>query len=299
MYDVKWRRMYDKFPSHENNRAHRDCYWKWKNLQCSVPAATGIDHRLQRQRQSKIERNVALLERLLDVTLHLSTRNVPFTGKTKQLGDVHNGNVLGSLELVSHYDTLLKDHLDKVKNLDKQTRITHYLSSDIQNELIELSGKLVLKVILKEREAAIYYSIICDATPDISHTEQNVVLIRYVHYNEESNKWEIAESFVEFKQFHQKTGNEIAGMIQNVLTKPGIDIGDCRGQCYDNGANMSEKVKGVQAQILKNNSLATFSPCASHTLNLTGVHAAGSSEEMSGFFGFINHLYRFVVMFLV
>ncbi len=35
--------------------------------------------------------------------------------------------------------------------------------------------------------------------------------------------------------------------------------------------------KGVQAQILQNNNLATFSPCASHTLNRVGVHAAGSS----------------------
>lgn len=45
---------------------------------------------------------------------------------------------------------------------------------------LELCGRKVLKTILKEREDAIYYSIISDATPDISHTEQNVLLIRYV-----------------------------------------------------------------------------------------------------------------------
>lgn len=71
-------------------------------------------------------------------------------------------------------------------------------------------------------------------------------------------------------------------------------MSDCTGQGNDNGANMSGKVKGVQAQILKNNSLATFSPCASHTLNLAGEDAAGSSEEVSAFFGFINCLYKFV-----
>ena len=31
MSDVKWRRIYDKFPSHERNKAHRDCNLKWKN----------------------------------------------------------------------------------------------------------------------------------------------------------------------------------------------------------------------------------------------------------------------------
>lgn len=68
----------------------------------------------------------------------------------------------------------------------------------------------------------------------------------------------------------------------------------CRGQGYDNGANMSGKIKGVQAQILKKNNLATFSPCASHTLNLVGVHAAESSPEVSNFFGYINCLYTCV-----
>lgn len=99
--------------------------------------------------------------------LHLASRNLPFRGKTKKLGDVHNGNYLGTLELVSHYDALLKEHRDKVRNSTKETRLTHYLSSDIQNELIELCGKRVLQSILREKEDAIYYSIICDATPDI------------------------------------------------------------------------------------------------------------------------------------
>lgn len=103
-----------------------------------------------------------------------------------------------------------------------------------------------MRTILKEREDAIYFSVICDATPDISHTEQNVVLIRYVRYNKETDDWEITERFLEFKNFHRKTGtgSEIA---------KGIDIGDCRGQGYDNGPNMSGRVKGVQAQILKKN----------------------------------------------
>jgi len=55
---------------------------------------------------------------------------------------------------------------------------------------------------------------------------------------------------------------------------------------------MSGKVKGVQAQILKVNPLATFSPCASHTLSLVGVHAAESCPEVATFFGSVNHLYN-------
>lgn len=95
--------------------------------------------------------------------------------------------------------------------------MTHYLSSDIQNEFIELCGKRVLSSILKEREESVYYSVICDATPDISHTEQNVFLLRYVGFDQENKKWEVVERFLEIKDFHKKTGSEIADMIVNVL----------------------------------------------------------------------------------
>lgn len=126
-----------------------------------------------------------------------------------------------------------------------------------------------------------------------SHTEQNVLLIRYVHQDkEDSGVWKIVERFIEFKDFHKKTGQEISEMILEVLQSNGIPLQDCRGQGYDNGANMSGKVKGVQAQILKVNPLATFSPCASHTLNLVGVHAAESCPEVATFFGSVNRLYN-------
>lgn len=35
-------------------------------------------------------------------------------------------------------------------------------------------------------------------------------------------------------------------MIEAVLEENGLPLKDCRGQGYDNGANMSGKMKGVQ-----------------------------------------------------
>ena len=34
----------------------------------------------------------------------------------------------------------------------------------------------------------------------------------------------------------------------------GLDLADCRGQCYDNGANVKDKEAGVQARLLEINS---------------------------------------------
>ncbi|CAL1279379.1 unnamed protein product, partial [Larinioides sclopetarius] len=46
---------------------------------------------------------------------------------------------------------------------------------------------------------------------------------------------------------------------------------------YDEGS-------GVQAHIFKINDLAKFVPCAAHSLNLVGVHAAEVSVIMISFF---------------
>lgn len=167
--DLKWRRMYNKFPDHEVCKAHKTCYLKWKNLRYSLMEAKGIDSHLQQEIQLEVDRNKAILERILDVTLFLASRNLPFRGSTETLGNVRNGNFLGTVELVAKYDPLLNDHLRKVKEKRPSTRVTHYLSPESQNEFIELCGDRVLKEILKERECAIDYSLICDATPDVSH----------------------------------------------------------------------------------------------------------------------------------
>lgn len=118
-----------------------------------------------------------------------------------------------------------------------------------------------------------------------------MLLLRYAKHDAVNNDWEITERFIQFKDFCRKTGKEIADMIENVLQDHGMDIADCRGQGYDSGANMSGKIKRVQAHIMKKNPLATYSSCAAHTLNLVGVHAAESSPEVATFFGNINCLY--------
>ena len=72
-----------------------------------------------------------------------------------------------------------------------------------------------------------------------------------------------------------------------------MSIEDCRGQDYDNEANMAGKYKGVQAQISSINGLGSFVPCAAHTLNLVGVHAAEVSPLKVLFFGCVQKIFTF------
>lgn len=90
----------------------------------------------------------------------------------------------------------------------------------------------------------------------------------------------------------KKTGSDIAELILSTLLLHDIPIKYCRGQGYDNGSNMAGKYKGAQAHILQYNNLAVFSPCACHSLNLCGSHAAECCEEVQTFFGTIQKFYN-------
>ena len=131
---------------------------------------------------------------ILVIVLFLSERNLPFCGSTTKLGDPNNGLFLGSLELLSGHNQLLKSHLNEVKkHQENETQMqAHYLSWHSQNEFIEECAKIVLNAIVDEVKRALYYSIIVDGAPDTSHTEQITFILRYVHLNEE-NAWEICE----------------------------------------------------------------------------------------------------------
>ena len=85
-------------------------------------------------------RNV--LERLIDIALFLSERNLAFRGSEEVLESPHNGNFLGIFELLARRDPILKELQDRIKN--KNTK-DHYLSPTIQNELIELLATEVEK----------------------------------------------------------------------------------------------------------------------------------------------------------
>ena len=70
-----------------------------------------------------------------------------------------------------------------------------------------------------------------------------------------------------------------------------LNLSDCRGQCYDNGANMKEKKAGLQARILRINPKALFVPCANHSLSLIVINGPKSYTEALLFFGVLTQLY--------
>lgn len=227
------------------------------------------------------------LKRVVDVVKFLGTRGLAFRGSQEIFGFQGNGNFMGALELVAEYDDFLKAHIESKGNPGSGN--VSYLSKTICNEFIELMYKKVVSVIVDELKKSKYYSLSVDSTPDITHSDQLTVILRYV-----LSDGMPVERFIAFIKFHDHTGAHMAEIILNTLSELDIPLCDMRGQSYDNASNMSGKYKGLQAIIKEQNNLAEYVPCSAHSLNLVGTHAADCCLAVTKLFMFIQEFYVFM-----
>ena len=100
-------------------------------------------------------------------------------------------------------------------------------------------------------------------------------VLRYVEMDE--NEVKVEESFLRFIETKGESAEEIYGLILRELENDGIQIGDCRGQAFDNATVMAGHRSGVQKRISEINPKALFVPCNNHSLNLACVHASSAA----------------------
>ena len=98
------KKLYDRIGQHDSKPDHIKCYMEWQNLEKRLGKLNTIEHQLDEDMQQRVKYWRHILSVILDVTLFLSERGLAFRGDNKELGSLHNGNFLGILELISHYD---------------------------------------------------------------------------------------------------------------------------------------------------------------------------------------------------
>ncbi|XP_025208235.1 uncharacterized protein LOC112603731 [Melanaphis sacchari] len=208
----------------------------------------------------------SVLKRILAAIHFLAQHNDSFRGSSDKLYTEKNGKFLGLIEMMEKFDPIISEHVRRIKC--KET-FDHYLGPEIQNEL-----------------NAKYYSVLIDCTPDISHKEQVSIMLRIVNLHTENQSIEpcVEEYFLEFIHCTSTTGLNLSNILISKLAEYKIELRDCRGQGYDNGANMKGEYQGVQSRIKQKNPRAFFTPCATHNLNLLLGDIAKSSVKAISFF---------------
>ncbi|XP_065644454.1 zinc finger MYM-type protein 5-like [Hydra vulgaris] len=127
-----------KLKEHETCSAHFKCFEQWMTLRKGIANQATIDEKQQKLLHNERIFWRAVLERILDITLFLSGRNLAFRGSDTAIGSKSNGNFLGVFELLAKYDTVLNELMQRIQ--DKETK-EYYLSNDTQNELIRLLAR--------------------------------------------------------------------------------------------------------------------------------------------------------------
>lgn len=241
-----WKNSQARIEAHENSDSHKT---NISHFKARAVVHGRIDHSLIKQLNAEITYWKKILYRVIAIIKSLAIRGLPFRGHSERIGDYHNGNFLGTVELLAEFDPFLSEHLKL--HAHPGSGKTSYLSKTIYEEIILLIQNKVLKKIACEVQSAKYFGIIVDSTPDIAHVDQLTVIIRYVRDN-----GEIVERFLEFLPNIGHKAKDIENALLKSLEVNGLDIMNCRGQSYDNASNMSGIYSGLQARIKSINPLA-------------------------------------------
>lgn len=99
---------------------------------------------------------------MVDAIMFFAKNNLALRGSTDVIGEQNCGIFLNTIQLISHYDDILADHIARIKS---GSRTTTYMSPKIRNELIALLDVEVCKEIIVRVKEAKYFCMMFDCTP--------------------------------------------------------------------------------------------------------------------------------------
>lgn len=145
-----------------------------------------------------------------------------------------------------------------------------YINPRIQNNFIEICGKIIQDNLVCKINAAKSFSVLVDETTDISRIEQLTLCIRYLDSVKTITvtiNYVLREDFLQFVPVHSTTGQNLASVKINSLKALGINDKYMVGQGYDGAASMSENF------IRESHPAALYVHCSAHSLNLALAHS--------------------------
>uniref|UniRef100_A0A1X7UEJ2 DUF4371 domain-containing protein n=1 Tax=Amphimedon queenslandica TaxID=400682 RepID=A0A1X7UEJ2_AMPQE len=147
---------------------------------------------------------------------------IALRGHREAVDSLNRGNFIEILLLLSRYDHVIQDRLQK------GPRNALYTSHDIQNTIIHIMGQIVRQKISNDIQRAGYYSLLVDETKDISKKEQMSFVIRYV----DPVSSNIAERFLTFIIAPNLTAEHLTQYILDTLSLYNINLSSMVSQGY-------------------------------------------------------------------
>ncbi|CAF4804292.1 unnamed protein product [Rotaria magnacalcarata] len=198
---------------------------------------------MDKRAHNEIKENRARLRPIIETIIFCGKQNIALRGhrddghKIEENGvfSANDGNFRALLQYrIQSSDEELRQHLEKCN------KNASYISKTIQNQIISIIGKLILKQIIEEVKQAHFYTVLLDKTSepnseksiffcdacfhvlllilaDISNVEQASLCTRYI-LNEQ-----IHEKFLMFIPVSDRSGAGLANLIINTVLVLGKD----------------------------------------------------------------------------
>lgn len=109
-----WRHLCPRLPNHENSPGHRKCYVAWKEMERRLKEGKTIDSDLEKQINTEAEKWRHIIKVNIDIILFCGKNNLPLRGSTNTIGDFNCGIFLDLVKMISHYDTILAQHVENL-----------------------------------------------------------------------------------------------------------------------------------------------------------------------------------------
>lgn len=243
-----WKKALEKFRLHENTFTHKEGVLKLNSI-----TNRSVASQLNEQLDSDMKKGRLALETIFTTVQFLCRQGLAIRGHE----DV-NSNFFQLLELRKNDVPELKDWLGRSGY--------KWTSHDIQNEIIDLLGKSVLRKVLASIKKTEHFSIMVDETSDSSIHEQVSFCIRTV-----DDSLIINEDFIGLYETPNTESQTLFSILKDVFARLDLSMDNLRGQCYDGASNMRGKFKGLKKLVLDIQPKARYVHCTAHSLNLAVV----------------------------
>lgn len=267
-----WNKARERFLKHEQSHCHQFAAVQLSQYHSGTTVNSMLSEQCARNQQKA---RTALLAVITSIQ-YLARQGLALRGH-----DNADGNFMQLLQV-------RRKDIEVLNSWLSDSHCNKFTSWEIQNEILRLLAHGVLRNICEEILAAKHFSIIVDGTTDISHNEQESIVVRYINQSLQPQ-----ETFVGLYAVTATDGHSLASMILDALLRLNLPLNNLRGQAYDGGSNMSGRINGVQAIIREQQPLALFVHCLMHAGNLVAADCIEASPFVRDAVNLVNELGTF------
>ena len=227
------------------------------------------------------------IEIIFIVIRYLAADGLPFRGDVESL-DFEKG-LSGGLFLNTLQNLVFVLQPELAALGKKMPRNAKYLSSDIQNEFIEVMADMVREIHAAKVKSSELFTIMVDGTTDKSTAEVEGIVVRFFCMDTE----EMEEKALNIGE-SGRAAEEIFAFVRETLESCGISFDGLVSQTFDGASVMSGVRGGLQALVSQFcDRIIPYIHCYCHRLHLVVEDVMKTIPELAEFFSTVAGLYTF------